>query len=211
LETSAFRFRRILAVVDGSEASEQAFERLLDTTCAEGGWLTVMMAPPRPVYNLCGVAHVVPTASAEELRRFAERRLERIAYNIPRGLRCSTLVASRPLLKAVLERVVVGAHDVVVVCGIRSSWSGAVLSGIPARTLARRCPVPVLLIRRDEGDLRVKADVLATLRRLGVSEETIEAFDAELEDPVDLTRDSDLVARNGLSRERFVDWMGGSR
>jgi hypothetical protein len=62
----------------------------------------------------------------------------------------------------------------------------------------------------DERDLRVKADVLVVLRHAGISEETIEALDAALEDPVDLNRDSNLLARHGITYDWLTDRMGGS-
>jgi hypothetical protein len=61
---------------------------------------------------------------------------------------------------------------------------------------------------RDGRDLRPKADVLAVLRRCGLSEQT--AFDAALDDPVDLERDADLFFRYGITLEGLVDRMGGS-
>jgi hypothetical protein len=62
----------------------------------------------------------------------------------------------------------------------------------------------------DKLKLRSKADVLVVLRHAGVDEHTIEALDAVLEDPVDLDRDAELLARYGITRTRVVDLMGGS-
>lgn len=62
----------------------------------------------------------------------------------------------------------------------------------------------------DARDIRPKAAVLATLRRAGVPEETVQALDAALRDPVDLRRDGDLLARHGITLGRLVDRMGGS-
>jgi hypothetical protein len=62
----------------------------------------------------------------------------------------------------------------------------------------------------DERDLRSKAEVLRVLRRAGVSEDTIEALESELDDPVDVKRDEGLFSLYGLTRDRLVDLMGGS-
>jgi crotonobetainyl-CoA:carnitine CoA-transferase CaiB-like acyl-CoA transferase len=62
----------------------------------------------------------------------------------------------------------------------------------------------------DETQLRDKAEALAALRRAGVPPETIRALDGVLEDPVDLARDADVLARYGITRDRMVDAMGGS-
>jgi hypothetical protein len=62
----------------------------------------------------------------------------------------------------------------------------------------------------DPRDLRAKNDLLAVLRRAGVPEEHIQALADTLDDPVDLTRDGDLLARYGISRDSLVDSLGGS-
>ena len=61
-----------------------------------------------------------------------------------------------------------------------------------------------------ERHLRSKAEVLAVLRRAGVSEATVEALDAELVDPVDVDRDANLFLRYGLTIDVLIDRMGGS-
>ena len=58
----------------------------------------------------------------------------------------------------------------------------------------------------DERDLRRKSDVLAVLRRAGVSEQTVEALD----DPVDVNRDADVFVRHGITLGQLIDRMGGS-
>jgi hypothetical protein len=62
----------------------------------------------------------------------------------------------------------------------------------------------------DEPVLRRKADVLAVRRRAGVPEQTAEALDAELRDPVDVDRDANVFLRHGLTLDRLIDRMGGS-
>jgi hypothetical protein len=54
-----------------------------------------------------------------------------------------------------------------------------------------------------------KREVLALMRRLGLSDR-IEQAERELPDPVDLTRDGDLLARLGLGLDAAVDRLGGS-
>jgi hypothetical protein len=62
----------------------------------------------------------------------------------------------------------------------------------------------------DARSLRTKAELLAVLRRAGTPEETIQALDAVLDDPVDLERDRSLLAHYGITRGRLTDAMGGS-
>ena len=61
-----------------------------------------------------------------------------------------------------------------------------------------------------KGRLKRKAEVLAVLRRAGVPEQTIKELDAALDDPVDVDREANLLARYGLTLDRLVDRMGGS-
>jgi hypothetical protein len=65
-------------------------------------------------------------------------------------------------------------------------------------------------VASEKRDLRSKASVLALLRRAGVSERTVEAMDAALDDPVDLHRDAGLFFRYGVTVAQLVDRMGGS-
>ena len=62
----------------------------------------------------------------------------------------------------------------------------------------------------EERDLRTKAEVLAVLRRSGVPEQTVQALDAALDDPVDVTRDANLFLRYGITLDSLIDRMGGS-
>ena len=62
----------------------------------------------------------------------------------------------------------------------------------------------------DERDLRPKSEVLAVLHRAGIAEHTLQALNAALEDPVDLQRDGNLLARYGITRDSLIDRMGGS-
>ena len=59
-------------------------------------------------------------------------------------------------------------------------------------------------------DWRPKLGVLAVLHRAGIPEDTVQALNAALEDPVDLRRDGNLLARYGITRDSLVDRMGGS-
>ena len=55
-----------------------------------------------------------------------------------------------------------------------------------------------------------KHEVLAILRRLGISPATIEAIDREVGDPVQLERDGAILANHGVTRDLLISRMGGS-
>ena len=52
--------------------------------------------------------------------------------------------------------------------------------------------------------------LLYVLRRSGVPEQTVQALDAALDDPVDVTRDANLFLRYGITLDSLIDSMGGS-
>jgi hypothetical protein len=55
-----------------------------------------------------------------------------------------------------------------------------------------------------------KAALLGVLRRTGFPEETIQAVERAVRDPLDARRDGNLLAQYGITRDRLVDRMGGS-
>jgi hypothetical protein len=61
------------------------------------------------------------------------------------------------------------------------------------------------------GDKELPKDqVLAILRRLGISPAAIEAIDREVGDPVHLERDGAILANHGVTRDLLISRMGGS-
>lgn len=55
-----------------------------------------------------------------------------------------------------------------------------------------------------------KADGIARVRRAGFPEETIQALESELDDPIDTERDAVILPRHGVTIDRLIDRMGGS-
>jgi hypothetical protein len=55
-----------------------------------------------------------------------------------------------------------------------------------------------------------KDAVMAVIRRAGFTPEMIEELATQLPDPVDLDRDSNLLARYGVTRTHLSDRLGGS-
>jgi hypothetical protein len=54
-----------------------------------------------------------------------------------------------------------------------------------------------------------RAQVIATMRRVGLHEKIPKALDC-LPDPVDTVRDAELLASFGISRERLMQMLGSS-
>jgi hypothetical protein len=55
-----------------------------------------------------------------------------------------------------------------------------------------------------------KKDFLRVLRRAGIPEETINAAQEQLHDPVDQERDGIFLLTHGLDRDQLISRMGGS-
>jgi hypothetical protein len=55
-----------------------------------------------------------------------------------------------------------------------------------------------------------KDAVVAVIRRAGFTSEMIKDLARQLPDPVDLDRDSNLLARYGVTRTHLTDRLGGS-
>jgi hypothetical protein len=55
-----------------------------------------------------------------------------------------------------------------------------------------------------------KKDFLQILARTGVPEETVNAADEHVRDPIDLERDGTFLVRHGLDRDQLMSRMGGS-
>jgi hypothetical protein len=63
---------------------------------------------------------------------------------------------------------------------------------------------------RPPGTVRPKDTVIRALRRAGVAQDTIERLEHELQDPVDLDRDGNLLLADGITLDRLMDRVGGS-
>jgi hypothetical protein len=55
-----------------------------------------------------------------------------------------------------------------------------------------------------------RARLVRLLRRVGYQPEVIEEISAQVGDPVDFGRDSQILARDGVTAERLTDLMGAS-
>ena len=55
-----------------------------------------------------------------------------------------------------------------------------------------------------------KADALEMLRRARFSDETIQALESRLDDPIDTQRDATLLAQYGVTIDELINRMGGS-
>ncbi len=62
----------------------------------------------------------------------------------------------------------------------------------------------------DFGGTISKAEATKVLKRVGVPDEKIADIMGELDDPIDVERDTAILEKYGISRDVLVDRMGGS-
>jgi hypothetical protein len=57
---------------------------------------------------------------------------------------------------------------------------------------------------------RPKSQIIQALHQAGIAQQTIDALEAQLPDPVDLDRDGNLLFAYGITWDRLIDRAGGS-
>jgi nucleotide-binding universal stress UspA family protein len=134
----------ILVGVDGSAGSQRALAYAADVAHSEHGRLTLIAVVPPPLWTRMafppvGYDHRVIVAGWAQV-------LHAAADCLPEDVPVTTrFVHGRPA-DAIVCRAVEGCHDLVVVgCEGRGLLHGAI--GGVSRKVARRCPVPVLVVR----------------------------------------------------------------
>jgi hypothetical protein len=63
---------------------------------------------------------------------------------------------------------------------------------------------------RLSNEQRPKSHVIQALRQTDIDQQTIDALERQLPDPVDLDRDGNLLLAYGITRDRLIDRAGGS-
>jgi nucleotide-binding universal stress UspA family protein len=139
-------FRSILVALDGSAAAARALDEAIAVARTHGARLTLISvaAPPRWRYMS---PYLVPYPTDEELVREANRIVEQAAALVPEGVPVSTVVRRGPVAKAILDRVVAGEHDLVVMGSHGRGPVRAFLLGSVSRAVTARSPVPVRTVR----------------------------------------------------------------
>jgi nucleotide-binding universal stress UspA family protein len=139
---------RILFATDGSGGSRRALDLLADLPLTAADHVTVLSVPPRGELSTI-TRDLVPdpralrlaSASAREAVAAAGWRFGQL------GVPTSEVIDSGTIVDAILARSLREAPQLVVVGSRgRGLWQGAIL-GSTARALARRSPVPILVVR----------------------------------------------------------------
>jgi nucleotide-binding universal stress UspA family protein len=144
-------FRNILVAIDGSPHADQALMDAIDLAESENARLTVFtaLAPLPPVAYFAVGAPVTDLARNAEAE--AEAVLLRAVASVPADVSVTTVLATQPVLPALLRQIEAGHHDLVVMGSRgRGRVSTAVLGSVSNHVM-REAGVPVIVIHRPGG------------------------------------------------------------
>lgn len=141
-------FRNVLVGVDGSAASDKALAEAIDIARESSGRIGILAVVP--TLNWCvSTSPVTPPVSRaqliEDLEADARRHVEEADQAIPSDLPVTKLIAHGNEAEALLTHVRNGPWDLVVL-GRHSCFDRLTLRGRLGARLARRSPVPVLIV-----------------------------------------------------------------
>lgn len=144
-------FRSILVAVDGSRSSAKALDEAIGLARSEGARLTLISVAAPPRWRIVTSPYAVPYPNEDELALEAQTLLAQAEARVPDDIPVSTVARRGPAAAAILERIGVGEHDLVVMGShgrgpVRSLVLGSVSSAVVAHS-----PVPVLIVREQPG------------------------------------------------------------
>ena len=137
-------FRNILVAVDGSEAANDALAQAIAIARRDGARLTLISVAAPPRWRPAG-PYVVPYPTEDDLVRQAEKVVRSTEQRVPDDVPVATVVRRGPAAAAILERVLQGEHDLVVMASRGLGLAGSLLLGSVSRAVLADSPVPVLI------------------------------------------------------------------
>lgn len=139
-------FRNVLVAIDGSQTAMTALEEAIELARGEGARLTLLSVAAPSRWTFVGPP-AAPYPTERDLERAAREIVERAEALVPPDLCVSTLVRHGSPAAAIVERVVDGDHDLVVMGSHGRGRLASLLLGSVSRAVVARCPVPVLVAR----------------------------------------------------------------
>ena len=153
-------FRSILVAVDGSPAAKAAVERAISLASGGRARLTLITVAATPRWVLPS-PYIAPFPTEEEFERQAREVVEQAEALVPEDVSVSTVVRRGPVVESILQRVVQGEHDLVVIGSRGRGPAGSFLLGSVSHAVAARSPVPVLVVRAVAVPLEAPAGAVA--------------------------------------------------
>jgi nucleotide-binding universal stress UspA family protein len=144
-------FRNILVAVDGSSHAAQALAEAVDLATATRGRLTVLTAVPQPPGWLGtpgATAAYIPLA--QELEQESTEILERAIDQVPESVPVTKILTHDPIRNALLEQVMSGRHDLLVMGSRGRGALTASLLGSVSHYALNHSQIPVLIVHTEE-------------------------------------------------------------
>jgi nucleotide-binding universal stress UspA family protein len=139
-------FRSILVAVDGSRHGDAALAHAVELARDGNARLTILTAtPPAPGVSLTGPAAAVAAANLDRLEQDFERVLRAAVDRVPEGLPVTTVHASGPPARAILDEAGRGDHDLIVM-GSRGLGPARSIMGSVSHRVLRHTPRAVLIV-----------------------------------------------------------------
>jgi nucleotide-binding universal stress UspA family protein len=145
-------FRNILVCVDDSPQADEALAQAIDLADAQRSRLTILTAITRPPSWLASpltAGSVEPLAA--DLRTDAEKVLCRAVRRVPESVPVTKILSEAPIRDALLAELRRCRYDLLV---LGTHGRGALASSLLrslSRYAVRRCEIPVLVVRAEEG------------------------------------------------------------
>ena len=141
-------FRSVLVAVDGSAHSDRALAEAVDLARSGGARLTILCVATQPSVPVASGSYVPPPVTTQaEVERVAEEVVEKAYASVPDGVAVATVVRHGVPGPEIVERIVAGRHDVVV---LGSRGRGAIRSlflGSVSHFVLHHSPIAVLIVR----------------------------------------------------------------
>jgi nucleotide-binding universal stress UspA family protein len=155
-------FHNILVAVDGSPHADKALADAIDLADCEHAKLTLFTAMVRPpAIAYVGATGEAVTAVFQHAEAEADSVLRRARDRVPDDVSVTTVLSGEPVMTALIQQIVDGHHDIVV---MGSRGRGAVRSallGSVSHHVLRHSPAPVLIVHAEPPPSAAAAPVSA--------------------------------------------------
>jgi nucleotide-binding universal stress UspA family protein len=155
-------FRNILVAVDGSSHALQALTEAVDLASLTRGRLTILTAVPQPPGWVGAPGATVAYAPlAEELEKESNEIMVAALERVPEEIPVTKILTHEPIRSALLEQLMSGHHDLLVMGSRGRGALRAQLLGSVSHYALNHSPIPVLIVHTDEDRAALEAEAAA--------------------------------------------------
>jgi nucleotide-binding universal stress UspA family protein len=152
-------FRNILVAVDGSRHSQRALSEAIDIAEAMHGRLTILTSIPNaPAWTTTPATAAASVPLALELENEYGHTLSAAVAHIPDSVPVTKILTHDPIRSALMERIVSGHHDLLVMGSRgRGAISSSLLGSVSHHAL-HHSPIPVLIVHASDEETATTPD-----------------------------------------------------